>query len=82
MTVGIIGIIGIAGRVGVFADMRLRHFGFFTASTVVEGVFLGNYVWLCGLIWFPVRDDERGPWRFLRRGGGRCVPSNNAIMSH
>ena len=45
MTVGIMGIIGITRRVGIFVDVRLRHFGFFAVSMAVEDGFLGNYAW-------------------------------------
>ena len=82
MTVGIIGIIRITRRVGIFVGMRLRHFGFFSASTVIEDVFLGNYVRLGGLIMFPVRDDEGARRWFLRSGRRSCVLINSPIRSH
>jgi len=51
----IIKIVGIARRIGIFVDVRLGHFGFFTVSPVVEEWFLGNYVRWGGLIWIPAK---------------------------
>ena len=45
VTVGIMGIIGIARRLGIFVDVRLRHYKIFALSVVVEDGFQGNYSW-------------------------------------